>query len=544
MNDNRRPRIGMLWGDFPWTSAPRKLGKLWSMGRVARDITYALRQTAEVVPYLPPKDKTEEREEMKAFLHRIDLLWADVYPSSALALTLRKELGLGIPAVLFAGGAMPKGAEAMLFPWRQLLHAKDGILFTCRADQQIWKRLVQWSHLQEWVVPLSVDQTVFYPRTADERQETRKQLSIPPDAPVLLYVGRLNVQKNLHTLLHLFAAVKEQVQDAYLCIVGEEDDIAFGEFRVRNTGYVEWLRGISDSLRISESVRWVGSRFGEELAKMYSAADVAVNMGFYHRENFGLSQAEAASCGLPVVCTAWGGFKDVVRHGETGYFVDAVLTNNGIRADWASGAKVLVNLLRQRSLREEMGRRSTQFAEIHFSLEALANNLRGVACEVLPGITSWGEEGAYAPSEFAERYEANKRASGWYGAGELQGMKWQPPMFQGKDYELYETHMAPYSTRLAEEWGMESVTSEHIPYFAASVTLDSDRLLILNEDPIWPHRRFLTQQEWDIVRHIDGIRTLEEIVRQAGTEFSSCVHVVWSLYLEGFVLYDAFCLEA
>ncbi|GIP34666.1 glycosyltransferase family 4 protein [Paenibacillus sp. J2TS4] len=539
MNDNRQPRIGMLWGDFPWTSAPKKLGKLWSMGRVARDVTYALRETAEVIPYLPPEKKEDEREEMKAFLQKIDLLWADLYPSSALALTLRKQLGLGIPAVLFAGGAMPKGAEAMLFPWKKLLQAKDGILFNCRADQQIWKRLVQWSHLQEWVVPLSVDQTVFYPRTASERQEARKQFSIPPDAPVLLYVGRLNVQKNLHTLLRLFAAVKEQVQDAYLCIVGEEDDIAFGEFRVRNTGYVEWLRGISDGLGISESVKWIGPRFGEELAIMYSAADVVVNMGIYHRENFGLSQAEAASCGVSVVCTAWGGFKDVVRHGETGYFVDAVLTKNGIRVDWASGVNVLIQLLQQRSLREEMGRRAAQFAKKHFSLEALANHLRGVVYEVLPGNTTWREESTYSPNAFAERYEANKSASGWYAAGGSQEAPWHPPMFQGDDYGLYETLMGPYSTRLAEEWGMESVTPQHVPYFAASVTMDSARLLLSNEDPIWPHRRFLTRQEWDRIRYVDGFFTLEEIAQQSGSELSSCIHVTWNLYLEGFILFKA-----
>lgn len=335
MENSRKPRIGILWGDFPWSSAPKKLGKLWSMGRVARDITFALREIAEVVPYHAPEHIDEERKAMSSFLQSIDILWADMYPSSSIALALRKELSLHIPAILFAGGALPKGAEAMLFPWQHLLHENDGLIFSCHADQQIWKRLVSWSNVKECVMPLSVDQTVFYPRTLREREETRKKHAIPADCSLLLYVGRLNVQKNVHSLLRMFAKVLEYKNDAYLCIVGEEDDIAFGEFHVRNTGYLDWLHTVSNDLRISEKVKFVGPLFGDDLANMYSAADITVNIGFYHRENFGLSQAEAASCGIPVVCTCWGGFKDVVQNGRTGYFIDAVVTKNGIRVDWA-----------------------------------------------------------------------------------------------------------------------------------------------------------------------------------------------------------------
>jgi glycosyltransferase involved in cell wall biosynthesis len=51
-----------------------------------------------------------------------------------------------------------------------------------------------------------------------------------------------------------------------------------------------------------------------------------------------LAQAEAQACGVPVVCTAWGGLKDVICEGETGYLMDAVMTKHGIRVDWAAGA--------------------------------------------------------------------------------------------------------------------------------------------------------------------------------------------------------------
>lgn len=440
IENNRKPRIGMLWGDFPWTAAPKKLGKLWSMGRVARNVTRALQTDIEVVPYQPPENKKDERESLTSFLKNIDILWADIYPSSALALNLRAEFDINIPAILFAGGALPKGAEAMLFPWQQLLRSDDALLFSCKADQDIWNRLVAWSNLKEWVFPLSVDEAVFYPRKAEEQEEIRRKYSISSSSPILLYVGRLNIQKNIHSLLYMFKEVSDQIPNSYLCVVGEEDDISLGEFRVRNTGYLNWLHSIAKNLEITEKVKFVGPLFGEDLARMYSAASIVVNFGFYHRENFGLSQAEAAACGVPVICTSWGGFKDVVQDGKTGYFVDTILTKNGVRVDWAHGANLVKKLLQQHNHLEEMGRNAASYSLQHFSMAALSKNLTKMVNEVLyKDHTNEMSFPVYKPSEFAERYEAHKRTCGWNApSGKLEtGLpQWYPPMFQGKEYEL------------------------------------------------------------------------------------------------------------
>lgn len=541
MQNNRKPRIGMLWGDFPWTISPKKLGKLWSMGRVARDVTRALRQDMEVVPYLPPEDKNDEREAMTSFLKNIDILWADIYPSSAFALNLREELGINIPSILFAGGALPKGAEAMLFPWKQLLRSDDVLLFSCKADQDIWGRLVTWSNLKEWVIPLSVDETVFYPRKADEQEEIRKRYSIPFDAPILLYVGRLNIQKNIHSLLYMFKEVNDQIPNSYLFVVGEEDDISLGEFRVRNTGYLKWLRSIANNLRITERVNLVGPLFGEDLAQMYSAASIVVNLGFYHRENFGLSQAEAAACGIPVVCTSWGGFKDVVQDGKTGYFVNTVLTKNGVRVNWAHGAKLVKKLLQHRNLKGEMGRNAAIYSLHNFSIAALTRNLTKMVNEVLhKGNTNNMPSMAYMPSEFAQRYEAHKRMCGRNAPSVTLGTEppqWYPPMFQGEEYELYEILMEPYSTYLAKKQEIDLIHSQRVPYFPSPVILDSTRLLMSNEDPIWPHRRFLKHEEWEVLKHVDGNRTLKDIAEMAGTDLSECTIILWVAYLEGVILF-------
>lgn len=88
-----------------------RIGKLWSMSRVARDVSHALRENMVVIPYTQSEGESYQREDMTSFLKSIDILWADVYTSSTYALNLRDELDLTCPAILFSGGAMPKGAR-------------------------------------------------------------------------------------------------------------------------------------------------------------------------------------------------------------------------------------------------------------------------------------------------------------------------------------------------------------------------------------------------------------------------------------------------
>ena len=541
----RRPVIGLLWGDFPWEASPHKVGKLLSTGVVARNVTRALAASGTVVPFVAPADPAAHPAVLRAFLQQIDVLWADAYPGSAAALEVRQHEGLSCRAIVYAGGTLPKGVEALLFPWQRLLRPGDGLLCTCQADLAIWRRLVRWSALREWMVPLAVDETVFHPRDVDQRLATRRAHGLPPAAPLLLYVGRLNIQKNLHILLRLLAAVRRDVPEVHLCLVGEEDDIVLGEFGVRNTNYVQWLRGLAVDLDVADAVTILAPLFGEDLAGLYAASDVCVNTGFYHRENFGLAQAEAQACGVPVVCSAWGGFKDVVRPGETGYLIDAVLTKHGVRVDWATGAAHVVALLRDPALRARMAAQAASWAHEQFSIAALAGRLATVVAEVTAPIPDTAiATPAYEPSAFARRYEAHKRACGWYATAEERQRTWDPPMFQGRDYALYETLLGPYATRLATDVPHSAIHLTWVPYYPSGVALDPLRRVAEDHDPVWPHRRFLDPVEWEILRRVDGVATVGHVidgVTVAGVAVDPpvCSMALWRLAIEGFVLFQA-----
>jgi glycosyltransferase involved in cell wall biosynthesis len=556
-------RIGFLAGDFPWTAPPPQVGKLLSGGVMARNITRALSQFATVVPFTPPPDVSPDapRGCLETFLRSIDLLWADVYPGrTEQALALRQKLPLPLPVLLNAQGAAPKALEAMLFPWRSYLLPGDGMLFTCEADRTIWRNLVSQSALREWVAPLPIDETTFYPRHEEARTAARERLDVPASAPLLLYVGRLNIQKNLHSLLRLLAAVREQVPDVGLCCIGAEDDIVFGELRVTNTGYVASLHALAAELGLTAAVRFCGLKFGEELAQAYCAADVLVNASFYHRENFGLSQAEAQACGTPVVCSHWGGFKAMIDCGATGYMMETVLSKHGVWVDWAAGARSVCTLLQNPDLQERMRVRSAIWAQERFSISAVAQHLKEIVTTMLqpptplghsveppggsPGIDLMESEAAYEPSAFAATYEAHKRACGWY-VGQSRD---DPPsrysrMFEGVDYALYEQMMRPYATRLAEEVTVEMVDADWIPYFPSGIQLDVVRHSARVVDPIWTLEQSLTARAWAVLCCVDGrlnVGQMAERLIAAGAvqQRTQVIIELWRLHIEGFVLFS------
>jgi glycosyltransferase involved in cell wall biosynthesis len=127
-----------------------------------------------------------------------------------------------------------------------------------------------------------VDTTLFRPYPKDYLDAAR---------PILMYMGRVAVEKNLEAFLNLpFRGTKYVVGD--------------GPALLR-------LRGNHPG------VRFTGSKSGLELVRHLAAADVFV---FPSRtDTFGLALIEALACGVPVAAYPVPGPQDIVVQGETGY---------------------------------------------------------------------------------------------------------------------------------------------------------------------------------------------------------------------------------
>jgi alpha-1,6-mannosyltransferase len=140
------------------------------------------------------------------------------------------------------------------------------------------------------IVPLGVELGDFGPSRRDPK--LRRSLGIEDHQPLLIYVGRLDVEKKPQIVAEAFRKLPEAL-GARLVLLGEgplrEEIAALGDPRIRTPGFV---------------------RDRQQLARWLASADLYVS-GMAD-ETFGVSIVEAQASGLPVVGVAGGAMVDRV----------------------------------------------------------------------------------------------------------------------------------------------------------------------------------------------------------------------------------------
>ncbi len=135
----------------------------------------------------------------------------------------------------------------------------------------------------------------------------RKAHGIAANRPLLIYIGRVALEKNIHFLLDMLVVVKQQIPDVLLIVAGEGP-------AQKN------LQKYTHKLELTDNVMFVGYMSREqELLDCYRAGQAFV---FSSRtETQGLVLLEALACGLPVISTAVMGTIDVLDDQEGGCLI-------------------------------------------------------------------------------------------------------------------------------------------------------------------------------------------------------------------------------
>lgn len=114
-----------------------------------------------------------------------------------------------------------------------------------------------------------------------------------------LTVGRLNIRKNLESVIAAAAASESVTPDSPLLVVGSAE----------HSGVESALPDSIEALRRAGAVRFLGRVDDHELAWLYANAAVCVSLSL--DEGFGLTPVEAAMFGAPVLAS------DIPAHRET-----------------------------------------------------------------------------------------------------------------------------------------------------------------------------------------------------------------------------------
>lgn len=178
------------------------------------------------------------------------------------------------------------------------------------------------------------------------RTRMRKELRIPEDAVVFLFVGRLTRDKGVLDLARAFASLAAAHPGAFLVVAGpDEEDLTPAIARA--------TAGAADRVRL------VGVTDAPE--RLIAGADVFCLPSY--REGFGTAVIEAAAGGVPAIASRIYGLIDAVEDGATG-----LLHAPG---DTAAIARLMATLASDRALRAELGARARRRASAEFSADRL-----------------------------------------------------------------------------------------------------------------------------------------------------------------------------
>jgi glycosyltransferase involved in cell wall biosynthesis len=171
----------------------------------------------------------------------------------------------------------------------------------------------------------------------------RRRLGLPPDAPVVGFVGRLTRDKGLPELIEAFDTILAAKPDAHLLLVG-------------------WFDTAEDALgddlrsRIKKHPRIHLTGFVDDTAPYYQVMDVMVLPTW--REGFPNVVLEAAATGIPVVTTLATGSRDAVVPEVTGLLIPPGYP--------VAISEAVIQLLRNPELRCRMGKAARAWVLDHY----------------------------------------------------------------------------------------------------------------------------------------------------------------------------------
>ena len=202
--------------------------------------------------------------------------------------------------------------------------------------------------------------------TPDAGRDVLARHGVDPDAPSVVFVGRITRQKGVE---HLLAAARDFDPAAQLVLcAGSADTPELGAEVARRVSALQSARG---------NVIWLEQMLPKpEVIQLLSHATVFACPSIY--EPLGIVNLEAMACEAAVVATATGGIVEVVVDGETGLLVPIEPGDDGTGAPrdparFAADFAASVNdLLRNPDRARAMGRAGRERAMSQFAWPAIA----------------------------------------------------------------------------------------------------------------------------------------------------------------------------
>ncbi|MEO7319979.1 MAG: glycosyltransferase family 4 protein, partial [Chthoniobacteraceae bacterium] len=226
----------------------------------------------------------------------------------------------------------------------------------CAVSASIVEFLVKYERIPRERISLvhnAIDLHRFTP-APERRAEWRREWLLPPDAPVIAGIGRLNYQKNFPLFLEIAAEVGRSHPRAIFVIAG--------------TGPEE--RMLRESA--GANVRFLG--FVANMARLYAGADLLLMPSRF--EGLPMTLLEAMAMRVPIVASRLDGIAEVIEDG-----VDGLLATASAKDEFVTHIRALLD---DPSRATQLADRAFQKVTAHFSAERMAREVEAVYTRYLP----------------------------------------------------------------------------------------------------------------------------------------------------------------
>lgn len=170
------------------------------------------------------------------------------------------------------------------------------------GTREFYEKEYPWLDKRIRVIPIGIDLTRFKPL---DRDKARAEWGFGADEKIIMYVGRLEIEKDLGFLIETLRIVARHMPGARLVLVGD------GRDRQR-------LEEIAKDMS-PRQVLFLGAQKPERVPELLNCADVLVLCSLF--EGSPTTVKEALACGVPVVTTPVGDVAQVVKDNINGLVV-------------------------------------------------------------------------------------------------------------------------------------------------------------------------------------------------------------------------------
>ena len=281
-------------------------------------------------------------------------------------------------------------ADGYIANYQEVLNALPLILVTSNWVKEMYVRDgIDGSKIEVLPVGCNTDSFIPFEKNDPKILAVRESLGVSPDQIMILTVGGDAASKGAQEVMQALAIIDTKAPDwKYICKVWPQP-----RTKIQNLIDLE----LSNRLGIEKNVTYATNTISRNfMPYLIGACDIYAAPS--RLEGFGMPQVEAGACGKPVISLSAMGMLDTLIHGKTAFLAkvaqqlvvkEVVLgeesgfeKNHKIvfnmprtvdyRADVQDIAKYLLKLMKDRDLRDEMGKAGRERVVENFDYRVVA----------------------------------------------------------------------------------------------------------------------------------------------------------------------------